>query len=406
MAPGKRGGEMTGTVRPDEWHGDKWSHESIMDLQARMEPDGIKRVADEWTRTLSELDSLLTAFLEDVTAMIGESWSGAGARAALSTMRAYVENSQVALGEATTLSAGLSVLAHATGQLQQQVVAPSSGAPVGRLGVPVGWRASVADDLDLWERALEQVRTVYSGPAVQAGNAVAQLVGPRERLRVGSGPGLGAAGDSSRDEQAERAGEFLARWALGEPEMNPQQTMPQSGAGMPLPVPLMVAGMPGNPFPGNDFGPRQKSGSGVDELGEDDVYAQQNWMRDPLWRENPTRSAGFESATPSSRQLLTPDRMPPLGSGATPTSSGGVGVGAAIRPWGAMMPMMGAYPSHTNQRRGDENEHYSPGYLVNGENTRELLGELPKGSAPVIGLWEHEPDDDLGPPHRRGFRSR
>lgn len=253
---------MTGTVRPDEWHGDKWSHESIMDLQARMEPDGIKRVAGEWTSTLSKLDSLLTAFLEDVTAMISESWSGAGAREALSTMRAYVENSRVALGEATTLSTGLSVLAHATGQLQRQVVAPSTGAPVGRLGVPVGWRASVTDDLDLWERALEQVRTVYSDPAVQAGNAVAQLVGPRERLRFGSGPGLGEAGDSSRDEQAERAGDFLARWALGEPETNPQQTMPQGGAGMPLQVPLMVAGMPGNPFLGNDFGSRQKSGSG------------------------------------------------------------------------------------------------------------------------------------------------
>lgn len=397
---------MTGAVQPDEWHGDKWSHESIMDLQARMEPDGIKRIAGEWTSTLSKLDSLLIAFLEDVTAMIGESWSGAGAREALSTMQAYVENSRVALGEATTLSTGLSLLAHVTGQLQRQVVAPSTGAPVGRLGVPVGWRASVTDDLDLWERALEQVRTVYSGPAVQAGNAVAQLVGPRERLRFGSGPGLGAAGDSSRDEQAERAGDFLARWALGESETNPQQTMPQGGAGMPLQVPLMVAGMPGNPFPGNDFGSRQKSGSGVYELGEDDVYAQQNWMRDPLWHENPTRSAGFESATPASRQPLTPDRIPPLGAGAAPASTGGIGAGAAIRPWGAMMPMMGAYPSHTNQRRGDENEHYSPGYLVNGENTRELLGELPKGSAPVIGLWEHEPDDDLGPPPRRGFRSR
>ncbi|BAX97428.1 hypothetical protein MSTE_02114 [Mycobacteroides stephanolepidis] len=397
---------MAGTVRPDEWHGDKWSHEAIMDLQARMEPDGIKRVANDWKSALSELDSLLTTFLEDVTAMIGERWSGAGARAALSTMQAYVENSRVALGEATTLSAGLDVLARAAGQLQQQVVSPSTGAPVGRLGVPVGRGASVADDLDLWERALEQVRVVYSGPAVQAGNAVAQLVGPRERLRFGSGPGVAAVVDSSRDEQAERAGEFLARWALGEPEMNPQETMSQGGAGMPLQVPLIAAGNPGNPFPGNDFGSRQKSGSGVDELGEDDVYSHRNWMRDPLWSENPTRSAGFESATPTSRQPLAPDRMPPLGSGSTPMSAGGIGAGAAIRPWGAMMPMMGAYPSHTNQRRGDENEHYSPGYLVNSDNTRELLGELPKGSAPVIGLWEHEPDDDLGPPPRRGFRSR
>ena len=61
---------MTATVRPDEWHGDKWSHESIMDMQARMAPEDIKRVAEEWKSTLRELDSLFATFLEDVTATI------------------------------------------------------------------------------------------------------------------------------------------------------------------------------------------------------------------------------------------------------------------------------------------------------------------------------------------------
>ncbi|SKZ28355.1 Uncharacterised protein [Mycobacteroides abscessus subsp. abscessus] len=85
---------------------------------------------------------------------------------------------------------------------------------------------------------------------------------------------------------------------------------------------------------------------------------------------------------------------------------GGIGGAAANRSWGAMMPMMGTYPAHAGQRRGDENEHYSPPYLVNADNTRELLGDLPKGWAPVIGLWESDSDEEFGPTPRRGFRSR
>jgi hypothetical protein len=272
------------------------------------------------------------------------------------------------------------------------------------MGVGLGWPAPVAENLDLWEQALAQVRTMYSGPAVQAGNAVAELIGPQERLRFGSGADADAVPNRAADEQAERAGEFLARWG---PELNPQQTVPPANTGMPLQIPLTMAGMSGNPFRGRDFGLGSPTGSEADELGEDDVYAGQNWMRDPLWRENPTRSAGFESATPTGRQPLSPDRMPLLGSGPTVANAGGVGAGATTRAWGPMMPMMGAYPAHANQRRGDENEHYSPKYLVNSDNTRELLGELPRGSAPVIGLWEGDgADDDFGPPPRRGFRSR
>ncbi|MFD6199764.1 hypothetical protein ACFWE3_23975 [Mycobacteriaceae bacterium NPDC060252] len=395
---------MSGTVRPDEWHGDKWSHESIMDMQARMAPAGITRIAEEWKSTLGELDSLFAVFLEDVTAMIDESWSGPGAQAALGTMQAYVENSGVALRRAFTLSTGLEVLAGATSELQQKIASPSAHAPVGRMGVGLGWATPVAENLDLWEQALAQVRTMYSGPAVQAGNAVAELIGPQERLRFGFGADADAVPNRAADEQAERTAEFLARWG---PELNPQQTVPPANTGMPLQLPLAVSGMSGNPFRGKDFGLGSPTGSEADELGEDDVYAGQNWMRDPLWRENPTRSAGFESATPMSRQPLSPDRMPSLGSGPTVANVSGVGAAAATRAWGSMMPMMGAYPAHANQRRGDENEHYSPKYLVNSDNTRELLGELPRGSAPVIGLWEGDgADDDFGPPPRRGFRSR
>ncbi|QCH23630.1 hypothetical protein [Mycobacteroides salmoniphilum] len=395
---------MSGTVRPDEWHGDKWSHESIMDMQARMAPAGITRIAEEWKSILGELDSLFAIFLEDVTAMIDESWSGPGAQAALDTMRAYVENSGVALRRAFTLSAGLEVLAGATSELQQKITSPSAHAAVGRMGVDLGWETPVAQNLGRWEQALTQVRTMYSGPAVQAGNADAELIGPQERLRFGSGTDADAVPDRRADEQAERAGEFLARWGA---ELNPQSAVLPAHSGMPLQLPLTVAGTPGNPFRGTDFGFGSSAGSEADERGEDDVYAGQNWMRDPLWRENPTRSVGFESATPTGRQPLSPDRMPTFGSGPTAANAGGVGAGATTRAWGAMMPMMGAYPAHANQRRGDDNEHYSPRYLVNSDNTRELLGELPKGSAPVIGLWEGgTADDDFGPPPRHGFRSR
>ncbi|MBA0048303.1 hypothetical protein [Mycobacteroides sp. LB1] len=400
---------MAGTVRPDEWLGDKWSHEAIMDMQARMAPEDITRIAGEWKDILGEIDSLFSSFLDDVTATIGEGWSGPGAQAALSTMRSYVGNSRVALRRAYTLSAGLDVLAMATRELQQKIASPSARTPVGKLGEVYRSGSSFAQEFGLWEEALNHVRTMYSGPAVQAGNAVAKLTGPRERLLFDSGADAERSTvvdrpENEHGEQAGRAEDFLSRWGLGQPEPNSQQPAPQGNIGIPLPTPLTMAGLPGSPFRQKGF----ESGSGVDELGEDDVYAGQNWMRDPLWHENPTRSAGFESETPTSRQPLSADRMPSVGAGPTVATAGGVGAGATTRSPGAMMPMMGMYPPPAGQRRGDENEHYSPPYLVNRDNTRELLGELPKGSAPVIGLWQGSSDgadDDIEPPPPRGFRS-
>lgn len=205
---------MTQTVRPDEWHSDKWSHESIMDMQARMAPDDIRRIADEWKVTLRALDALFAGFLEDVTATIGDGWSGPGARAALSTMHEYVENSRTALDTAFTLSSGLDVLAQATSELQQKIAPPPVPVPAYKLGEIPRWGTPFAEQLALWERAVNQVETVYSAPAIRAAHAVAELIGPRESLRFGSGPDadVAAAGRRIPDEQAERAEEFLARW--------------------------------------------------------------------------------------------------------------------------------------------------------------------------------------------------
>ncbi|OAT67323.1 hypothetical protein AWB85_14405 [Mycobacteroides immunogenum] len=402
---------MTATVRPDEWHSDKWSHESIMDMQARLAPQDIKRLAGEWKDTLGTLDSLFATFLADVTVTIEGGWSGPGARAALGTMRAYVENSRAALDKAYTLSSGLDVLARATGELQEQISPPPVPVVAHKLGDIPRWGTPFAEQLSLWQQAQAQVQTVYSTPAIQAGNAVAELTGPRERLRFGAGPEAIAAESAPErhpDEQAERAGEFLARWGLGEQEPNPQ-TSPQGAAAIPSSIPVTVTGIPGKPFPGKGSGMGSAPGAGHGDLGEDDVYADQNWMRDPLWREGPTHSAGYESAPPTPRGTLSPDRLPAFGpgqAGQAVTSGGGLGGGVGSRSLGALMPMMGAYPPQATQRRGDENEHFSPPYLVNADNTRELLGDLPKASAPVIGLWDSDCADEFDPPPRRGFRSR
>lgn len=225
-APGKWGDEMADTVHPDEWLSDKWSHEAIMDMQARLAPDDIKRMAAEWESVLSEIDALFSTFLYDVSATLEEGWSGPGAQAALRTMRSYVGNARTTLGKALTLSTGLNVLASAASELRQNIASPSGPAPAGKSGETLGWGSPFAQDFGLWERALNQVVTVYSGPAVRAGNAVAALTGPQERLRFGSGvdADLSAVVDRSedqRDEQAQRAEKFLSRWGLGEPNQQP-----------------------------------------------------------------------------------------------------------------------------------------------------------------------------------------
>lgn len=93
-------------------------------------------------------------------------------------MHEYVENSRTALDTAFTLSSGLDVLAQATSELQQKIAPPPVPVPAYKLGEIPRWGTPFAEQLALWEQAVNQVETVYSAPAIRAAHAVAELIGP------------------------------------------------------------------------------------------------------------------------------------------------------------------------------------------------------------------------------------
>jgi hypothetical protein len=61
-----------------------------------------------------------------------------------------------------------------------------------------------------------------------------------------------------------------------------------------------------------------------------------------------------------------------------------------------MSGMMGGAggAGHGRGTKDDEGEHKVPKFLINMDNTRQLVGEIPSASPPVIGDWSaHERED-------------
>jgi hypothetical protein len=120
------------------------------------------RYADDWLAAVDQVRDLLTELNRQVTAQLDQAWRGQGADAALASLRRYVTGSLDGLTACRSLAVHLTELSGAAGDLRARITAPVAGdVASARL-----------------EEALGQVRQLYSGPAVAAGNAVADIPEP------------------------------------------------------------------------------------------------------------------------------------------------------------------------------------------------------------------------------------
>jgi len=319
-------------VRPDDWTPGVWTHAAVMEMQARLDPARMTRHADDWHTAVDQIRDVLTELNRQVTAQLGEAWRGHGADAALASVQRYAAGSLDGLALCRSAAVQLAELSRAAGDLRASITAPGAQDVAGQL---------------LGE-ALSQVRQLYSGPAVAAGNGVADIPEPPDPLPIG-GPAT---------ESVLPAGSATTPAGSATP---PAAGLADAPLGSALPQAFDAEGR------------SRPSMSAADTQ--------------PLWRV-PTSSAAFSS--PGVEPL--PSRGEPPGATSTPPPSG---MPAAVGPEsprapGRMSssspftPFLGtAHPGLLG--RGDNPEHRAPRYLISAGNTSELIGELPLVAPPVIG---------------------
>lgn len=311
---------MVDPVRPDHWTPAVWTHGALMDMVARLDPVRMTRYVDDWQRAVDATRDVLAELNRAVAAQLTDAWRGEGADASAAAVRDYVEGSVDGLVACRSVAVALSELSRAAGDLRAAITVPSEG---------------------LVEEALAQVRELYSGPAVAAGNAVADIPAPPEPFELG-----GQRGTVLPD-------------VVPTTSTSPAAVTPSGSAPLEVP-PSAVANQP-------------MALPGVSPI-----------AAEPYTTRMPTHSSTL-SSSPSDAVLARsePPSTTPSPAGSPPTAAGQA-PGGPSRAASAMPPFLGAaYPGYGG--RDDGAEHRAPRYLISAGNTNELIGELPLVAPPVIG---------------------
>lgn len=320
---------MTDHVTADRWAPGVWSHEALMQMQARLDPVRIVHYAEAWVRVVDAASATLEELAQRLTRLIEDSWHGRGADAALQAVLDYVAASLDGLRRARLIAKGLTDLAGAAADVRGAITPPEPG-------------DSPREAEQRLEEALDQVRRLYSGPAVAAGGAAAEV--PFSAVAV---PAAGAP---------------------------PEATVP-AGSSTPFAPPAAAAlsHMPSSvyPSPSPYDAVRPATLGRVDDVRPAGVSAE---IHHPV-----APSATTElRATPGSpaAPLAGPSpSQPPAVAGAAPP---------ALRPSTPAVPFLGGGYSGYAGREGVA-EHRTPSYLISLDHAHDLIGVLPKVAPPVIG---------------------
>ncbi|GAA5058227.1 WXG100 family type VII secretion target [Nocardia callitridis] len=344
-----------------------WSHIEIKNAFGSLDTTNSSDAAGKYTDSATQFDQGIETFARSVTNSISESWEGNAAESAKDAIKRYTD-------DARQLPGLLSDLSNQINEAAKAIVDTRNAIPD---YADHSWTARI----NPW-RAAEENRSR---------NEVEQK-----------------ARDAMHDNYVTRFADFDAKVPVLPPAVNPT-----SPPGDPAIVPGTTVNGPG-PGPDGSSTPENSTGApdsadandqDGDGIPDDQAVDQPTRSQDPADNQTTTSSAGSPSADPgtptssNSPQTMassTPSNAPSTfgpgpGPGAAQTpgagrslpgtpgapTTGGPAAAAAATGRAGMPGMMGPGPGAPG-KKGDESERKGPDYLVNQENTDELLGEIPK----------------------------
>lgn len=363
------------------------SHTEIKDLFDAMDPMEATYARDDYAAIATAWEETVTLFAARIRRSSESAWSGPAAETARQAIADYAT-------DATNLTPALWGLAYRVDNMVAAVLSTKNGMPEvvddpQSWWVPGDWFDGDGGVAAAEQGAQQHMATNYVTPAVSADAQVPVLPQPRDPVAVDDGghPGGPTTGDDG----------------------------PSPGGTSPTP------GTPGQETPGAEQpGEQQPTGEDTGTAPEDTQSAATETPGATPQVTVPSNT-GSPAVTPASTTTGMPTGTPgspgspagtpgPAAPGPGRTVPGSPSTGAPATTAGTRnasgspatrsgMPMMGAPGAGRGGSGDDERDRQTPDYLINEENTRELLGEEPRtipggvlgADAPAAGPAERPP---------------
>ncbi|MBF9520989.1 hypothetical protein BKG83_09430 [Mycobacteroides chelonae] len=406
------GGTESVSIPVEDFGG--WAHARLKEASDAFDSESALTVSREWEKLATGFKSVLDNFKSSLDAAINGSWSGEGAEAAKEAISNYKSHAE-------KVSDGMSLMATKPAEVETAMTQVKGLMPeVVQVHQPQE-RTQAAYEQYYAQQALAQqkqdearmiMRNVWSPVSQQAASGLPSLPAAPQFADAAAMPvnaasslsGLGSGKDIKPD-QIKPIDEAAVRAAAAAALADPAQASASGGSGA-AGAAAAAAGAAGggsgagaggpaaaaSAAAGAGAGTRPSSGGSTTATGPNTgsvpgTYGIGRWGK-------PTTNKD-ENKDKDQNADLTPLAAGPIIAGSY-TAGAGMGLSAApaVSPMSGMgiaqpptMMTPGAAGQHHQE---DEDQHFTPEFLVSLDNGNELIGPLPKVSPAVIGVWNEE----------------
>lgn len=405
------GGTESVGVPTEDFNG--WSHAKIKAASDAFEPDMALAVSKDWEKLATGFSKALDDFKQAFDTAVGAQWTGEGAEAAKQGVSNYKSHAE-------KVSDGLSLMATKPEEVETAMTQVKGLMPdVVQVQQPQEHTQAAYEHYYAQQALADQkqdearmiMKNVWSPVSQQAGSGLPALppapqFADAKALPINAASVLSNLGNGKdiKPDQVKPIDEAAVRAAAAAALADPSQASVSgasgagaaaaaagaaggasgAGAGGPAAAAAAAAGA------GAGAGTRPSSGGSTTATGPNTgsvpgTYGIGRWGK-PTTNKDEKKDDKSDISPLAAGPIIAGSYTAGAGMGlsATPTASPMSGMGIAQPP---TMMTPGAAGQHHQE---DEDQHFTPEFLVSLDNGNELVGPLPKVSPAVIGVWNEE----------------
>lgn len=414
VGPNVDGGTESGGLPMESF--DSWSHKEIKTASDAFDPESALEVSRLWAKLGSDFNDKLTNFKQTFDVAVNAAWAGNAAESAKQAISDYRDHAQKVADGMKLMSTKPAEAETAMTQVKALMPEPVDVAPM-KENTAAEQRRWLQDDSARQQKeneARKLMTSIYQPVFQQASNGVPVLP-QASAFGGGATPAASVSSDGYQTGKAitpdktvtGRDASVSSAAFVSDP--SGQGAGGAGGASS-------AGGFGGAAGAGALAGAGSGGGAGANTSGSSANPAA------AVAAANGQAGIGYNAPPPSSvpgtfgigkwsRPEQKKDEKPSESTSSIPPMigpivAGSYAAGAAIPPvttspmqgMGIAPPSTMVPPGATTQYRDDEDEHFTPEFLVSLDNGNSLVGPLPKVSPAVIGAWTEEHVDYLNPP--------
>ncbi len=399
-----------------------WAHAQIKQASDAFDSESALEVSNQWEKLATGFRSVLDNFKSSLDTAINGSWTGEGAEAAKQAISEYKSHAE-------KVSDGMSLMATKPAEVETAMTQIKGLMPeVVQVQQPQEHTRAAYEQYYAQQALAEQkqdearmiMRNVWSPVSQQAGSGIPTLPAAPQFADAAAMPvnaasslsGLGN-GKDIQPSQIKPIDEAAVRAAAAAALADPAQASAAGGSGA-AGAAAAAAGAAGGGSGAGAGGPaaaasaaagagagagtRPSSGGSTTATGPNTgsvpgTYGIGRWGKPTTNKDEKDKDQNADLTPLAAGPIIAGSYTAGAGMGLTaaPSVSPMAGMGIAQPP---TMMTPGAAGQHHQE---DEDQHFTPEFLVSLDNGNELIGPLPKVSPAVIGVWNEEHVDYQNP---------